>query len=203
MIGFKSTLLNATLAITAALPLAAAGFFTSAGSAQAYTGGFTFDGAGTTANVSNTGIAFNPNAGSIALGLKQGDFVSDTDGSIYSLLNSSLPSKFIDVGLQDNVKLLSLTNLFTPAFTSISGGTEISVDFKGFFEDGTQAIGNIDFTTLTSLANATSAYNSGGTIFASFKGVTVTAVPEPAVLLGLGAVGAVMAMSRRRKSFAQ
>ncbi|MHC5830969.1 MAG: hypothetical protein ACYT04_87180, partial [Nostoc sp.] len=37
MIGFKSTLLNATLAITAALPLATAGMFTSAGSAQAVT----------------------------------------------------------------------------------------------------------------------------------------------------------------------
>ncbi|WP_375506268.1 PEP-CTERM sorting domain-containing protein [uncultured Nostoc sp.] len=203
MINFKSRLLNATLAVTAAIPLATAGLFTSAGSAQAYTGGFTFDGNGTVANITNTGTTFAPNPGSIALGVKQGDFLGDTNGTIYSFLNASLPSKFIDVGPQDNIKLLSLTNLLTPAFTSIFGGTQISFNFTGVFEDGTNAIGNIDFTTLTSLADATSAYSGGGTISASFKGLSVTAVPEPTVLLGLGAVGAVMAMSRRRKSFVQ
>lgn len=129
MINFKSKLLNATLAVTAAIPLATAGLFTSAGSAQAYTGGFTFDGGGTIANITKTGTTFAPNPGSIALGLKQGDFLSDTNGTIYSFLNASLPSKFIDVGPQDGIKLFSLTNLVTPAFTSISGGTQISIDF--------------------------------------------------------------------------
>ncbi len=201
MIGFKSKLLNATLGVTAALPLAAAGLFTSAGSAQAYTGGFTFDGAGTTAGITKTGITFNPEPGTIDLGVKQGDFLNDTNGTIYSFLNASLPSKFIDVGPQDGLKLLTLTNLVTPEFKSIFGGTEISFDFNGFFEDGSQAIGNIDFTALDTQAQTT--YNAGKIINASFKGVTVSSVPEPAALLGLGGVGAVMAMSRRRKSVVQ
>ena len=204
MINLKSKLVNATLAASFAIPLVSAGIFTSAGSAQAYTGGFTFDGSGTTANITKTGITFNPAPGSIALGNKDGDFLNDTNGTIYSFLNASLPSKFIDVGAKDGVKLLSLTNLFTPSFKTILGGTDISFDFYGLFEDGSKAVGNIDFTALRINAKqAETAYNQGEIKKASFKGVTVSSVPEPAALLGLGAVGAVMAMSRRRKSFAQ
>ncbi|BAY28461.1 hypothetical protein NIES2107_02900 [Nostoc carneum NIES-2107] len=198
MFAIKSKVINSALAATAVLPLAIAGIVTSAGSAQAYSGGFTFDGSGTVAGISQTGITFNPNPGTIALGVKTGDFLGDSTGTIYSFLNTSLPSKFIDVGAADGIKLLSLTSILSPKFTSIFAGTDVSFNFTGLFEDGSQAVGNIDFTTLDT--NAQNTYSTGGTINASFKGVTVASVPEPTTLLGLGAVGAVMAMSRRRKT---
>ncbi|BAZ01640.1 hypothetical protein NIES37_56440 [Tolypothrix tenuis PCC 7101] len=200
MFAIKSKVINSALAATAVLPLAIAGIVTSASSAQAYSGGFTFDGSGTVAGISKTGITFNPNPGTIALGIKTGDFLGDSTGTIYSFLNTSLPSKFIDVGAADGVKLLSLTSILSPTFTSVFGGTDVSFNFTGLFEDGSQAVGNIDFTTLLNATNAQNTYSTGGTINASFKGVTVASVPEPTTLLGLGAVGSVMAMSRRRKA---
>ncbi|MEH2416787.1 PEP-CTERM sorting domain-containing protein [Nostoc sp.] len=206
MIGFKSTLLNATLAITAAIPLVAAGLFTSAGSAQAYTGKFTFDGEGTTANITKTGVDFLTNPGRIELGSKSGDFSGDSFGNIYDFLTplGGPSTLFIDIDpVANGTKELSLTSVLAPTFGTVLGGSTISFDFFGLFEDGSQAIGNIDFTTFDfdSKEAASDAYITGKTISGSFKGVTVSSVPEPAALLGLGAVGAVMAMSRRRKSF--
>ncbi|MBE9104670.1 PEP-CTERM sorting domain-containing protein [Nostoc cf. edaphicum LEGE 07299] len=201
MIGFKSTLLNATLAVAAALPLATAALFTSAGSAQAYTGGFTFDGKGTTAKITNTGITFTPDPGAIELGIKEGSFLNDTNGTIYNLVNATLPSDFIDIGDQDGVKLLSLTTLFAPTFEVTKTGTLITFTFNGLFEDQSQATVDVFFASLKK--NAEALYNSGEIVNASFEGATIASVPEPAALLGLGAVGAVMAMSRRRKSILQ
>ncbi|MEH2050541.1 PEP-CTERM sorting domain-containing protein [Nostoc sp.] len=208
MISFKSTLLNATLAVAAALPLATAGLFTSAGSAQAYTGKFTFDGDGTTANITNTGVDFLTNPGRIELGLKSGDFSGDSLGNIYDFLTPlGTPSTlFIDLDpIGNGGKELSLTSILGPTFDTVFGGSTISFNFRGLFEDGSQAIGNIDFTTFDfdSKESVSAAYTAGTTIRGSFKGVTVSSVPEPATLLGLGAVGAVMVMSRRRKSVVQ
>ncbi|MHC5720191.1 MAG: PEP-CTERM sorting domain-containing protein, partial [Nostoc sp.] len=126
-----------------------------------------------------------------------GDFASDITGSIKSFQTPlTSPSPFIDVA----GKLLNLTTI-DPAVLNTTGGlTTINLVFTGLFNDGSQATGNIVFDTYT--PDAQRIYTDGGTINnASFSGLVVTTVPEPAALLGLGAVGGVMAMSRRRKSF--
>ncbi|MEH1935644.1 MAG: PEP-CTERM sorting domain-containing protein [Nostoc sp.] len=210
MIGFKSKLLNATLAFTAAIPLATAGLFTSAGSAQAYTGGFNYipsynssTDEPTDATISQNFVNFIPNDGAILLTHRTGDFASNSTGFIKSFQTNPFisPSGFIDVGALDGIKLLSLTSLDPAVFTSQPGGTDINLSFRGLFEDGSQAEGYITFATQDTAAKTT--YINGGTISGTFTGLAVTTVPEPAALLGLGAVGAVMVMSRRRKSVVQ
>jgi hypothetical protein len=217
MIGFKSTLLNATLAISAALPLAAAGLFTSAGSAQAaaLNGGFNYGGAGfpaTTVTVSNTSLKFTPSPGLASLSLRSGSFTAFDAAHIFDVTTNALSSSgslFLDLGvfgtpstLGDGANTLSLTSLNTPTFSPQNAGTNIRVNYLGFFDDGsgnkTNATGYITFVTDDTNAEAT--YNNNGTFNATFTGLAVTTVPEPAALLGLGAVGAVMVMSRRRKS---
>ncbi|WP_392481172.1 PEP-CTERM sorting domain-containing protein [Nostoc sp. C110] len=210
MIDFKSKLLNATLALTVAIPLATAGLFTSAGSAQAYIGSFNYSTSDrnpsdepTQATLSKTSINFLPNPGAILLTNQTGDFLSNSRGFIKSFQTNPFisPSGFIDVGTLDGIKLLSLTSLDPAVFTPQNGGTDINLGFKGLFEDGSKAEGYITFATQDTAAKTT--YDNGGIINASFTGLAVTSVPEPAALLGLGAVVGVMAMSRRRKSFVQ
>ena len=217
MIGFKFKLLNATLAVAAALPLAAAGLFTSAGSAQAYIGSFNYSTSDrnpsdepTEATISKTFVNFIPNDGAILLTERTGDFLSDSRGFIKSFqINPFIsPSAFIDVGALDTKKVLSLTSLDPAIFTSQNGGIDINLGFNGLFEDGSKAKGYITFAIKDidpkgTYTDAKAAYDKGQTISGSFTGFAVTTVPEPAALLGLGAVGGVMAMSRRRKSFVQ
>ncbi|MFS0517695.1 PEP-CTERM sorting domain-containing protein [Nostoc sp. UIC 10607] len=219
MIGFKSTLLNATLAVAAALPLATAGMFSFAGSAQAYIGSFNYQpydanssGELTEVALSKNFVNFIPNNGSIALTQRTGDFANilNSKGFIKSFQINPFtsPSAFIDVGLLDGTKLLSLTSI-APADVKLQpGGIDINLGFKGLFEDGSKAEGYITFAIKDnpldgSYTNAKVAYEGGQTVYGSFTGFAVSTVPEPAALLGLGAVGAVMAMSRRRKSFVQ
>ncbi|MEH2237621.1 PEP-CTERM sorting domain-containing protein [Nostoc sp.] len=209
IISLKSKLLNATIAATVALPLAAAALFTSAGSAQAYTGSFNYipsynssTNEATDVTLSQNSVNFLPNPGAILLTHRTGDFASNSTGFIKSFqTNLSISSAFIDVGALDGNKLLSLTSLDPAVFTSQPGGTDINLAFKGLFEDGSKAEGYITFAIQDTAAQAI--YKNGGKISGTFTGLAVTSVPEPAVLLGLGAVGAVMAMSSRRKSFVQ
>ncbi|MHC5723227.1 MAG: PEP-CTERM sorting domain-containing protein [Nostoc sp.] len=215
MIGFKSTLLNATLAITVALPLAATGFFTSAGSAQAaaLNGSFNYGGAGfpaTTVTVSNTSLQFTPTPGLASLALQTGSFTAFDAAHIFNVTNPLTSSSlFLDLGvfatsstLGDGANTFSLTSLGIPTFTTQNAGTDINLNYVGFFDDGsgnkTNGTGYITFSTQDT--NAANDYTSGKTFKATFTGLAVTTVPEPAALLGLGAVGAVMAMSRRRRS---
>ncbi|MEH2373228.1 PEP-CTERM sorting domain-containing protein [Nostoc sp.] len=219
MIGFKSTLLNATLAITAAIPLVAAGLFTSAGSAQAaaLNGSFNYGGAGfpaTTVTVSNTSLQFTPTPGLASLALQTGSFTAFDAAHIFNVTTNPLTSGsvFLDLGvfatpgtLGDGANTFSLTSLATPKFTTQNAGTDINLNYVGFFDDGsgnkTNGTGYITFSTQDT--NAENDYKNGTAFKATFTGLAVTSVPEPAALLGLGAVGAVMAMSRRRKSFVQ
>jgi hypothetical protein len=219
MIGFKSILLNATLAVTTALPLAAAGLFTSAGSAQAYIGSFNYQpydanssGELTEVALSKNFVNFIPNNGSIALTQRSDDFANilDSKGFIKSFKINPFtsPSAFIDVGTLDGIKLLSLTSI-DPVIVGLQpGGIDINLGFQGLFEDGSKAKGYITFAIKDnpvdkSYTNAKVAYDEGKTVYGSFTGFAVTTVTEPAALLGLGAVGAVMVMSRRRKSLVQ
>ncbi|MEH2445132.1 MAG: PEP-CTERM sorting domain-containing protein [Nostoc sp.] len=220
MISFKSILLNATLAVTVAIPLATTGLFTSAGSAQAaaLNGGFNYSGAGfplPTVTVSNTSLKFSSNLTLAGLGLQTGSFTAFDAAHVSDVTTNPLTaggSLFLDLGvyatsstLTDLANTFSLTSFATPIFTPQNGGINARVNYLGFFDDGsgnkTNAKGYIDFVTQD--LNAEANYNNNGTFQATFMGLAVTTVPEPAALLGLGAVGAVMAMSRRRKSFAQ
>ncbi|MEH2142513.1 PEP-CTERM sorting domain-containing protein [Nostoc sp.] len=209
MIGFKYKLLNAILAVTAAIPLATTGLFTSAGSAQAYTGSFNYipsynssTDEVTDVTLNKNSVNFLPNPGAILLTHRTGDFASSSTGFIKSFqTNPFISSAFIDVGALDGNKLLSLTSLDPAVFTSQPGGIDINLAFKGLFEDGSKAEGYITFAIQDTAAQAI--YENGGTISGTFTGLAVSTVPEPAALLGLGAVGGVMAMSRRRKSVVQ
>ena len=219
MINFKSKFLNATLAATAAIPLATAGLFTSASSAQAaaLNGGFNYGGAGfpqTTVKVSKTSLQFAPSPGLASLALQSGDFTAFNAANIFNVTTNPLTagSLFLDLGvfatpgtLTDGANTFSLTSFNTPTFSVQTAGTNVRVNYFGFFDDGfgnkTNAEGYITFVTQDT--NAETTYNNGKTFDATFTGLAVSTVPEPAALLGLGAVGAVMAMSRRRKSFVQ
>ncbi|TAE55901.1 MAG: PEP-CTERM sorting domain-containing protein [Nostocales cyanobacterium] len=194
MFNLKSKVLSAAVS----LPVVAAGLLSAAGSAEALNGRFSFDGDRTTATISNAGFNFtDPNR--IELGLTTGDFVGDLGGSISDTLFASLPPIFINI--DGDGKELTVSSFANPVFTTISGGVDISFNFVGVFEDGSNAIGNIDFTTFdfTNVGAAQIAYNGGSSINSVFKGVVVASVPEPTTMLGLGLVAAGMTVARRRK----
>ncbi|BDI17299.1 hypothetical protein ANSO36C_31010 [Nostoc cf. commune SO-36] len=120
MIGFKSILLNATLAITAALPLATAGIFTSAGSAQAaalvgsfeVNPGITNFGTYSSITLGKNSLTFLPDPTPIAL--------TNTTGSFKTLgLNSAFVADIIQfTPLNVSNPFLNLGTLTAP-FTSI------------------------------------------------------------------------------------
>ncbi len=80
---------------------------------------------------------------------RTGDFASNPRGFIKSFQTNPFisPSGFIDVGTLDGIKLLSLTSLEKAIFNPQNGGTDIILNFKGLFEDGSKAIGHITFVT--------------------------------------------------------
>jgi hypothetical protein len=205
----KSNFFKAALAALAGIPVAAAAIFTPAGSAEAFNGGFTFDGSGTTAEINNMlGVTFNPNPGQILLGAKSGDFVGDTTGTIFNFVVGSTNTPIIDLGvLGDSTKVLTLSNVEAPVFQGLAPNlSDIRYDFTGTFEDGSNANGFVNFSTLFNADMARNMFDTGETINASFSGATVAVnktIPEPATLLGLGVVAAGMAVSRRRKTIPQ
>lgn len=208
MMTSKSNFFKAALAALAAIPVAGA-IFTPAGSAEAFNGGFTFDGSGTNASINALGATFSPDPGPISLTNSIGDFLGDTTGNIFSFVVGPSNTPIIDVGvLGDLTKVLTLSNVDAPIFQGLAPNlSDIRYDFTGTFEDGSNANGFVNFSTLLSAPDAQTAFALGETINASFAGATVAVnnvtVPEPATLLGLGIVAAGMAVSRRRKTIPQ
>ncbi|MEH2294540.1 PEP-CTERM sorting domain-containing protein [Nostoc sp.] len=216
MVSFKSTLLNATLAITAALPLAAAGLFTSTGSAQAaaLVGDLSFGGGSNNATLKTNSLTFNtPNTFAIDTSSSTGSFTAFTQGTIGNILSfapTSATNPFLDLGtnaatIADNLNTFAVTSA-TYTLTQVTPNlVSINVITDGFFKsmlgDISQGQGIFTLQAKGTLADVTADLNTGVT--ATYSGLYFTSVPEPAALLGLGAVGAVMVMSRRRKSFAQ
>ncbi|MEH2116561.1 PEP-CTERM sorting domain-containing protein [Nostoc sp. C052] len=110
MISFKSKLLNATLAFTAAIPLATAGMFTSAGSAQAaalsgeiqFNGGFTAPSGISQITFSQDALTFTPQPITpIGIGSTTGNFSAFNSGNIGNIISFSskvADNPFIDFG---------------------------------------------------------------------------------------------------------
>ncbi|MBN3961279.1 PEP-CTERM sorting domain-containing protein [Nostoc sp. NMS8] len=245
MISLKSKLLNATLAVTAALPLATAGLFTSVGSAQAasLTGEFSFNG-GLTANpfasslvtLKKDSLTFSPDSivadsngvksTPVSVAAQTGSFLGFNSASIRDIISFSsntVQNPFLDLGNlilpgtilpgESTASLADGKNIFTLTssgykITQTGANVTIAVDLFGYFTSATGEItngaGSLSFQrNNTTVAQANSILNTanGSLSNLTFSGSTfTTSVPEPAALLGLGAVGAVMVMSRRRKS---
>ncbi|WP_414528364.1 PEP-CTERM sorting domain-containing protein [Nodularia chucula] len=210
MMTSESKFFKAALAALAAIPVTAT-IFTPAGSAEAFNGGFTFDGSGTNAAINALGVTFSPDPGPISLTNSTGDFLGDTTGNIFSFVVGPTNTPIIDVGLLgDLTKVLTLNNVAAPVVQGLAPNlSDIRYDFTGTFEDGSNANGFVNFSTLLSAPDAQAAFGLGQSINASFSGATVAVnnanvtVPEPATLLGLGIVAAGMAVSRRRKTIPQ
>ncbi|NEU83980.1 PEP-CTERM sorting domain-containing protein [Nostoc sp. UIC 10630] len=245
MINLKSKLLNATLATTAALPLAVAGLFTSGGSAQAAAlkGEFSFNG-GLTANpfanslvtLKKDSLTFTPDSviadangvksTPVSIAAQTGSFLGFNSASIRDIISfasDTVQNPFLDLGNlalpgvilpgENTASLADGSNIFTLTssdykITQTGANITIAVDLWGYFTSATGEItkgaGSLSFQRNdTTVAQANTILNTTGGSLANltFSGSTfTTSVPEPAALLGLGAVGAVMVMSRRRKS---
>ncbi|MBE8991388.1 PEP-CTERM sorting domain-containing protein [Nostoc sp. LEGE 12450] len=245
MISLKFKLLNATLAATAALPLAVAGLFTSVGSAQAAAlkGEFSFNG-GITANpfasslvtLKKDSLTFTPDSiiadsngvksTPVAIAAQTGSFLGFNSASIRDIISfasDTVQNPFLDLGNltlpgivlngENTTSLADGSNIFTLTssdykITQTGANITIAVDLWGYFTSATGEItkgaGSLSFQrndTTVAQANAILDTTGGSLANLTFSGSTfTTSVPEPAALLGLGTVGAVMVMSRRRKS---
>ncbi|QKQ72369.1 PEP-CTERM sorting domain-containing protein [Nostoc sp. TCL240-02] len=245
MISLKSKLLNATLAATAALPLAVAGLFTSVGSAQAaaLTGEFSFNGgltqnpfASSLVTLKKDSLTFSPDSiiadangvksTPVAIAAQTGSFLGFNSASIRDIISftgNTVQNPFLDLGNltlpgivlngENTASLADGSNIFTLTssdykITQTGANITIAVDLWGYFTSATGEItkgaGSLSFQrndTTVAQANAILDTTGGSLANLTFSGSTfTTSVPEPAALLGFGAVGAVMVMSRRRKS---
>ncbi|MBN3878263.1 MULTISPECIES: PEP-CTERM sorting domain-containing protein [unclassified Nostoc] len=217
MINLKSKLVNATLAATFVIPLATAGMFTSAGSAQAVTLNGSIGLSGTSI-VPNDGI----NPANTTIKFVDVDSV-DTDGDF------GFFSPNLNPGAGITIKTLNLTKIANTATSYSTGAYTSFIDFGSRTLGSTTALLTFDLdnsvvsrirTSNTNILDAslegiTGKFNfNGQTIATGFVTaslsraaskyeLTLTTVPEPTTMLGLGLVGAGMVMSRRRKSILQ
>ncbi|QSJ15735.1 PEP-CTERM sorting domain-containing protein [Nostoc sp. UHCC 0702] len=176
--------------------------------------------------LSATSLTFSPQPVTpISLSARTGSFTSFNTaniGNIISFSPLSADNPFLDFGttllpgiVQSSADTASITdgiNIFTLESASYGlkqSGQNVAIDvaLDGFFssDDGTksQGAGNLTFQINNAqVANIESILSSGGSInnLAFSGGLFTTSIPEPATLLGLGVVGGVMAMSRRRKT---
>ncbi|BCL36874.1 hypothetical protein NSMS1_33210 [Nostoc sp. MS1] len=223
MVICKSNFFKGAVAILAAAPVAAAGVFTSASSAQAaqLVGEFSFASDPTvSATIKSDSVTFtNPKTFSINTGLSTGNFTGFTSGTINNITSFS-------------------AGTFVNPFLTLLGGTLSGSTFIGEAASYSvrQAATNlvaIDITTTGKFKNVltnelsngegiltlqtggrgltaaaiSSLLAGGGSVTTTFSGFyfgtpTATPTPEPATMLGLGLVGVGVAMSRRRKTLA-
>ncbi|MCC5599869.1 PEP-CTERM sorting domain-containing protein [Nostoc favosum] len=228
MINFKSRLLNATLAVTAAIPLATAGMFISAGSSQAVTlsGSIGLNG---TSIVPNEGI--NPPTTTITFvdvdGVKgDGDFATflpNLNSGIGISINTLNLTKITDVVSSGAITTATYsTGIYTPFINFGSRTLDNITALLTFDLDDSvvtrtrifdTTISDITATGITGKFNFNGQTIGTGVLSASVSGgssdyqltLSAKSVPEPTTMLGLGLVGAgmVMSISRRRKSFVQ
>ncbi|MEH1945647.1 MAG: PEP-CTERM sorting domain-containing protein [Nostoc sp.] len=218
MINFKSKLVNATLAATFAIPLATAGMFTSAGSAQAVSlnGSIGLSG---TAVVPSDGI----NPASTTIKFKDVNVASNTSDDFLAF-SPTLSGAGITINTL-NLTRIGTTNtystgVYTPFINFGSrtlGSTTALLSFDlddsvvtRIRRSGTD-INDIALNGITGKFNFNGKTIASGNLNAALSGKASTylltleavSVPEPTTMLGLGLVGAGMVMSRRRKSVIQ
>ncbi|MEA5601546.1 PEP-CTERM sorting domain-containing protein [Nostoc sp. UHCC 0252] len=222
MINLKSKLVNATLAATFAIPLATAGMFTSAGSAQAVT---------LNGSIGLSGTSIIPNDGDNPLTTSIKFVDVDVDGvDTYGDFKFFSPNLNPATGI--TIKTLDLTKIANISSTTATYSTGAYTPFIDF---GLRTLGSttaflsfdLDDSVVTrirtsktnildvALEGITGKFNFNGQtiatgfVSASLAGaaskyeLTLTTVPEPTTMLGLGLIGAGMVMSRRRKSVIQ
>lgn len=221
MFGIKSKVINATLAASFAIPLATAGMFTSAGSAQAaiLSGSIGLNG---TSLVPNDGV--NPINTNIQFVDVDGvDAYGDFAAFLPSLNSGTAPI----TGISINPLNLTRTSIESPITAKYStGSVSPFIDF-GYrtlgstyaqltfdLDDseitrtaiGNAFIGNFALTGITGNFNFDGQTIAKGFLSATLSGdastyqLTIATTPEPTTILGLSLVGAGMVMSRRRKT---
>ena len=189
---------NQIVASIAAIPFALGTVFagTGAANAAALSGMFSFDGAGAKVTLTDEGLDFTDGA-SINLNLKTGSFTDFTEAYIYDVLDPFSSTKFIDLGAADDSNVFYATG-FDVTYDSGSVFTGIDVEIQGYFEsEGGETSKGSALITLQAL---TSDVEAGGDIEATFSGISVAAVPEPATLFGLGVVATGLVATRRKKN---
>lgn len=212
MIASKSQFLKAAVATLAALPVAAAGVFTSADSAQAAAlkGSFFLTGDGL-AEFANSGDSLNflaPNTFTINPAASTGSFTaftSGTVGNIISFLADTATNPFVDLGGGNTFTVTSAS--YVVGGTAASALSPIDVTVRGFFTSSTGDVsGGEGLLTLQAIGNnpaVVAAIASNSLPGVTYSGVYLATVPEPATMLGLGVVGAAMFAANRRKKVAQ
>lgn len=212
MIASKSQFLKAAVATLAALPVAAAGVFTSADSAQAAAlkGSFFLTGDGL-AEFANSGDSLNflaPNTFTINPAASTGSFTafsSGTVGNIISFLADTATNPFVDLGGGNTFTVTSAS--YVVGGTATSRLSPIDVTVRGFFTSSTADVsGGEGLLTLQAIGNkpaVEAAIASNSLPGVTYSGVYLATVPEPATMLGLGVVGAAMFAANRRKKVAQ
>ncbi|OUL17942.1 PEP-CTERM sorting domain-containing protein [Nostoc sp. 106C] len=142
-------------------------------------------------------------------------------GNIISFASDIAENPFIDLGnllipgvilptdntssITDGKNTFSLTSA---DYSIAQSGANVAIDVQlwGLFTSATgeksNGAGNLTFQVNNqTVAQVNSILDRGGSVSnLSFSGGAFATVPEPTTILGLGAVGAVMAMSRRRKA---
>lgn len=222
MVISKSNFLKGAVAALAAVPVAVAGVFTSAGSAQAVslTGNFNLFGNTAATLTLDTLTVDAPNTFNILLPTDQfAGFTSGIIGSIFDFDPDTNPNPVASTpyltllgGAYSGSEYFAETAIYTVDPGALAGTVAIKVETTGTFQNAvsgrlSRGQGIITLQAIGDVASVKNTLDLGGNVRATYSGLYFGAVrattPEPTTILGLAFVGAGIAASRRRKSLAE